>query len=353
MNLKINKRSRCIVSILLIVVTIALIFCPASIVSAAGVPKIKISFPEVLKSQLPDQAIQSMAFVEGADKMPTEIYLTMKATSTTYVIKCDVQSSSTSDYSYVATAKSYIKCPLFGHGESLEIVKENGNTYLWLGSGADTTSSYNWSTKISCIKYNEPSSIGAGTFDMVYTFTVDKSGGVAQVPNSEATISNPDRVYGRVSFAFSTASICIREGNETESKYIYFNNISGGLTNDKIKNALLGTTNKTISTVAKSVDCTLSAGVYSYQSHDIYNGTLYVAGGRANGVASIKRLGASTGAVSKTAISISNNIDGRNLEMEGIWVNSSYIFYLLNPELDPSEGISLTNSYIYWIPMPS
>lgn len=352
MNERKNRIGKVIMSIILAAFMVAgMLFSPPSTVTAAGSPKIKIVFPASL-SEVPDKAIQSMAFVEDTNNMPTEIYLTIRDGSTTVIVKCTVSSSTSSDYSYVATASSYIKCSLFGHGESLEVVKENGNTYLWLGSGADTGTDYCWSTKISCIKYNEPSSSSSsriGSYDMVYTFTVDKDGGVQQVSTNEATTYNPDRVYGRVSFAFSTASICIREANSTESKYMYYNNISGGLTNDKIKNALLATTNKAVSTVAESVDCTYSDGVYSYQSHDIYNGTLFVAGGRANGVANIKRLYASTGKVAKDAVVINNVIGSRTVEMEGIKVNSKYIFYLLNPELNSSENINKTDTYIYWI----
>ncbi|GEM_PF-6062826 len=336
-----NKRVRSIIIMLALVLTMPNVGVIPEIIASADTYasvieeysiNIGVGFENV-----PDNAIQSVAFVENSSKLPSEIYLTTRPTkgSTTYVIRCTVSGQ-------MATAADYIALEKFGHGESLEVVKENGKTYLWLGSAAWQDGNYYWSTKISCVEYIPPASgstkLGSHIVDS--TFTVAKDGTIARDTSSDGyLVSNPNREYERVSIAFSTASICIREANSKESKYIYFNNISGGLTNANIKSALLSTSNKTVITVAAENDRVLSDGIYSYQSHDIYNGTIYVAGGRTGGVAQIRKLRASTGA-DRGTIDIQNN----NLEMEGIKVNSEYIFYMLKP----ASG-NKTNTKIYYI----
>lgn len=286
-------------------------------------------------AQVPNTAIQSLAFVEGADKkIGNELYLTTRSEHTTYVIRCTVSGKA-------ATAVDYVKLEKFGHGESIEVIKENGKTYLWLGSAAFDNATrdpnrYYWSTKISCIEYIPVAGQVLANSNVIKTFTIDKNGTIAKNDGGHL-VSNPDRVYERVSIAFSTAGICVRQANSQSSMYVYFNNISGGLTNSSIENALLGTTNRAIVTVSAANDRVLSNGVYSYQSHDIYNGNIYVAGGREGGVAQIRKLQASTGN-DRGVININNN----GLEMEGIKVNSKYIFYMLKP----TTG-NKTNTIIY------
>lgn len=271
-------------------------------------------------------AIQSLAFVENSQKLiGSEVYLTVRSTSTTYVVRCSVSGMN-------ITGQDYIELKEFGHGESLEIIKENGKTYLWLGSSAyaGDTSKY-WSTKISCVEYIPNGTTKAG-FNIVSTYAVDQNGKITLDSANGYKINTGTPTYWRVSIAFSTASICVRIANSDESKYIYFNNIDGGLTNAKI-DSTLRTSTPYISKVDKKTDRVSSNGVWSYQSHDIYNGFIYVAGGGEDGVAKINKLKASTGALDTTlpTIDISNVYGGKQLEMEGIKVNQSYIFYMLKP----------------------
>lgn len=329
------------------VVTLVLVFIlstPSTIVFAAEsvLGSYSINIKNIIPSSELDKetAIQSLAFVEGSDKkIGSEVYLTTRRYDTTFVIRCTVSGTQ-------ITGQDYIALVGFGHGESLEIIKENGKTYLWVGSAAYASApDYYWSTKISCVEYIKPTSGKKGSYSVIGTYTVDKNGGIAKdtSPNGHNQY-NPDRIYERVSIAFSTASICVREANSTESKYIYFNNIEGGLTNAKIENALLNTS-PYVSTVSRSVDRVLSANVYSYQSHDIYNGYIYIAGGSEDGVAKINKLKASTGDY-QTSLDISNTYNSKQLEMEGIKINSSYIFYMLKPY---TGGSNFGDTKIYYI----
>lgn len=291
-------------------------------------------------AQVPDAALQSIAFVESADKkIGNELFLTTRSGDTTYVIRCTVSGNT-------AAAQDYIKLDHFGHGESLEVIKENGKTYLWLGSAAfdnverDKNRSY-WSTKISCVEYTPVQGKVLADFNVLKTFTIDKNGTIAKNDGGE-TVSNSSRVYERVSIAFSTASILIRQANPDTSMYIYFNNISGGLTNESIENALMGVTNKKVITVPGENDRVYSGDHYSYQSHDNYNGNIYVAGGAEGDIAQIRKLQASTGN-DRGVIDINNN----GCEMEGIKINSTYIFYMLRP----TNHLNKTDTVIYYTPL--
>ncbi|GAF24573.1 hypothetical protein JCM19047_4489 [Bacillus sp. JCM 19047] len=75
-----------------------------------------------------------------------EVFVTQRVDATTILSRCEVSGAT-------CNVKDYVELQNFGHGESLEVVKENGKTFIWIGNTANSEISQKWSTDVSLIEY--------------------------------------------------------------------------------------------------------------------------------------------------------------------------------------------------------
>lgn len=119
-----------------------LLFIPQTSATAAPVTEsttIERTFQyEGLKSK---KAVQTFDYGNK-----NEVFVTQRSDSTTILSRCEVSGAT-------CQVKDYVELANFGHGESLEVIKENGKTFIWIGNTANSEISHKWSTDISLIEY--------------------------------------------------------------------------------------------------------------------------------------------------------------------------------------------------------
>ena len=124
-------------------------------IQTRGLPKLVFDFDNSNLKPNVSTALQNFAFEPGS----TDIIYYTQATAeglTTYITRCKITNG-------IAKATSRMTLPGYGHGESLEITKENNKVYIWIGSRYNAPASENkWSTTISRIVYDENSKNAAG-----------------------------------------------------------------------------------------------------------------------------------------------------------------------------------------------
>ncbi|MGE7878022.1 hypothetical protein [Peribacillus muralis] len=115
-----------------------------------------------------------------------EVFVTQRSGEDTILSRCIIEGVK-------CNVKDYVVLTKFGHGESLEVIKENDKTYIWIGN---TVNSNNWSTDISLIEYQVDSSISTG----------------AKVDNVK-TINHLEKITNTSGSAFRSA-VAIADGND-------------------------------------------------------------------------------------------------------------------------------------------
>lgn len=107
-------------------------------------------------------AIQNFHTVDDADPgNGKEIYVTQRSGNNTYLSRCVI--GNTDQGERIAERKDTAVLTGYGHGESLEISKYNGKTYLWLGADGSPDSSSYWATQIARLEYVPNASTGAAS----------------------------------------------------------------------------------------------------------------------------------------------------------------------------------------------
>lgn len=106
------------------------------------------------------KAIQSFDYGDS-----NEVFVTQREGSDTVLSRCEV-SGATCEVKDSVTLKD------FGHGESLEVIKEGDKTLIWIGNTANTEDDHRWSTDISLVEYNiNPDESSGAEVTNVKTFT--------------------------------------------------------------------------------------------------------------------------------------------------------------------------------------
>ncbi|MBL5767064.1 class III bacteriocin [Heyndrickxia sporothermodurans] len=136
---------------------ILVFFISAKVSSAATTITTTIDRVFEYSGQKSNAAIQSFDYGEN-----NEVFFTQriagddpKIRDTTLLSRCTINNGK-------CTVKDYVKLKGFGHGESLEVIKENGKTYIWIGNGANSKDESRWSTDISLIEYKINTSKATG-----------------------------------------------------------------------------------------------------------------------------------------------------------------------------------------------
>ena len=99
-----------------------------------------------LKNLPTDRAVQQFAFYQDVGN--TYIFTTQRVGTTAYLSRCIVNREQKT-----AAMLDYVKLENYGHTESMDISDYNGETYLFITSGANPVNGYAWGTTITRLKY--------------------------------------------------------------------------------------------------------------------------------------------------------------------------------------------------------
>ena len=142
-----------------------------------------------------------------------EVFITQREGKNTYLSRCIISNDGK------AYLKDYIILKDYGHGESIEVIKENGKTYIWIGNTVNEKPNpngkvYYWSKDISRIEYVVDSSYSTGA----------KVGDIKTITNIENVSSSPDGKAFRTAVAIADGSdrICFRTQIDNSSRSTYY-----------------------------------------------------------------------------------------------------------------------------------
>ena len=142
-----------------------------------------------------------------------EVFITQREGKNTYLSRCIISNDGK------AYLKDYIILKDYGHGESIEVIKENGKTYIWIGNTVNEKPNpngtvYYWSKDISRIEYVVDSSYSTGA----------KVGDIKTITNIENASSSPAGKAFRTAVAIADGSdrICFRTQIDNSSRSTYY-----------------------------------------------------------------------------------------------------------------------------------
>ena len=141
-----------------------------------------------------------------------EVFVTQREKQHTYLSRCIISGEK-------AFMKDYIILENYGHGESIEVIKENGKTYIWIGNTVNKRPSsngktYYWSQDISRIEYIVDPSCSTGA----------KVGEIKTITNMENMSTSPKGKSFRSAVAIADGSnrICFRTQVDDLNKSTYY-----------------------------------------------------------------------------------------------------------------------------------
>ncbi|GIN86916.1 hypothetical protein J6TS2_33020 [Heyndrickxia sporothermodurans] len=260
-----------------------------------------------------------------------------KIRDTTLLSRCTISNGK-------CTVKDYVKLKGFGHGESLEVIKESGKTYIWIGSGANSKDDNRWSTNISLIEYKINSAKATGA-EVTNVKTIKNLAKVAPEKSGTAYRS-------AVAIADGSDRICFRIqiGTSASDTYYAVYKLS------EVTNALRASSTNSINIYdINKLQLTHFTGVArpnnSFQGFDITgvgsgNKFLYLFGGAAGQTPTIYKYSYTNGGNFEhvKTIKIKGSYVG-TLEAEGIKVEKDpnnpsveKVFVGLKPGKDPVSG---------------
>lgn len=267
-----------------------------------------------------------------------EVFVTQRKDGDTYLSRCIIYDNGK------AERKDYIVLKNYGHGESIEVIKENGKTYIWIGNTANELENpngktYYWSKDISRIEYVVDPSCK----------TKARVGEVKTITNIENVSSSPEGKAFRSAVAIADGNdrICFRTQIDNSSRSTYY-----GVYKLSEINKVLNSTTKTkinMSTFASSKVSyfkNLKCPNGSFQGFDITgvgsnNKFLYIYGGAEGETPTIYKYLYTNGGnyTHVKTIKIKGSYVGK-LEAEGIKVetnlntNKENIFISFKPQKD-------------------
>ncbi|MEG2195104.1 MAG: helveticin J family class III bacteriocin [Terrisporobacter sp.] len=153
-----------------------------------------------------------------------EIFVTQSKKRHTYLCRCIICKGK-------AHMMDYIRLANYGHGESIEVIKDKDKTYIWLGNRANESPNpngkfYYWSQDISRIEYVVDSSCSTGA----------RIGEIKTITNIENISTRPKGLSFRSSLAIADGCnrICFRTQIDNSSRSTYYGVYKLDEINDKL-----------------------------------------------------------------------------------------------------------------------
>ncbi|QNU04904.1 helveticin J family class III bacteriocin [Peribacillus butanolivorans] len=277
-----------------------------------------------------ENAIQNFDY---GDK--NEVFITQRVKSATVLSRCIIKGEK-------CEVEDYVILGDYGHGESLEVIKENGKTLLWVGNTVNSGDSNKWSTDISLIEYKVNPAKPTG----------------AEVVNVK-TITNLEEVTSKISGSAYRSAVAIADGKDRICFRIQIGTSASNTyyavykLSDVTKALKASSDNKMFIKDLSSLQLTNFTGLTrpnnSFQGFDItgtgsgkkflylYGGAAgdtptlykysYTNGGNAEHINTIKITGSYVGTLEAEGIKVENNPNNSSVET---------VFLSLNPGLDSS-----------------
>ncbi|MCC3868863.1 helveticin J family class III bacteriocin [Terrisporobacter mayombei] len=279
-----------------------------------------------------------------------EVFVTQRKKQHTYLSRCIISG----DKAYM---KDYIILENYGHGESIEVIKENNKTYIWIGDTVNRRPSsngkvYYWSKDISRIEYIVDSSCSTGA----------RAGEIKTITNIENMLTRPKGKAFRsaVAIANESNSICFRTQVDDSNESTYYGVYKLDEVNHKLNSTLdtkIDINNFKSSQVTYFTNLKCPNG--SFQGFDITgagsgNKYIYIYGGAEGKTPTIYKYSYTNGGkyTHKKTIEIKGSYVGK-LEAEGIKVknnpntNEKNIFISFKPPKDNNGKLKPFGLYLF------